>query len=55
MFFFHLQPDLAPTHVRRLLLQEPRTCITETWDRAPSLAHLYPLLQISANNTGSTN
>jgi hypothetical protein len=27
--------------------------IIETWDQAPSLAHLYPLLQISANNTTS--
>jgi hypothetical protein len=23
---------------------------TETWDRAPSITHLYPLQQISANN-----
>jgi hypothetical protein len=35
---------LAPTSVPRLLLREPRTHTLETWDRAPSLAHLYPLL-----------
>jgi hypothetical protein len=43
-FFFYLRSDLAPTSVPRLLLREPRTHTLETWDRAPSLAHLYSLL-----------
>jgi hypothetical protein len=55
---FYFLPFISPLERSSLFLLLPPAIhgsqkTTETWDRAPSLAHLYPILQISTNNTST--